>query len=213
MFITFEGIEGSGKSTIIRMLADYLRKSGIPIVLTREPGGSQLGKMFRSILLDARTKNLANDAELFLFLADRAQHVSEVINPALLEGKWVLCDRFSDSTLVYQGYGRGLGIGKKLVIAEEMSRNGLLPDLTFLLDLPVADGLARAEARNAENGTSQSEGRFDAEGISFHERVRDGFLQMAKNNPARFRIIDSQAEPGKVLAACVDALRTDGHLA
>lgn len=193
------------------MLADYLQKRGIPVVMTREPGGSALGTMLRSILLDARTKNLANDAELFLFLADRAQHICELINPALLAGKWVLCDRFLDSTLAYQGYGRGLDIGR-LEIAEEMSRNGLLPDLTFLLDLPVKTGLARAQARNAGDGSVQSEGRFDTESLPFHERVRNGFLQIAENNAARFRVIDALAEPEEVLAACVAALRPSGFL-
>ena len=178
MFISFEGIEGSGKSTAQRLLAEHLQGLGYDPLLPREPGGCALGRSLRPILLDARTRGLSSRAELYLFLADRAQHVAEVIRPALEAGQTVLCDRYADSTLAYQGYGRGLD-PEHLRRINDMATGGLMPDLTLLLDLPVHCGLERAGLRNREEGTVLSEGRFDAESLEFHERVRQGYRSLA----------------------------------
>lgn len=205
MFVTFEGIEGSGKSTALRMLADHLQALGHDPVRTREPGGSALGRSLRPILLDARTRGLSSRAELYLFLADRAQHVAEVIRPALEAGQTVLCDRYADSTLAYQGYGRGHDV-ERLARVNEQATAGLAPDLTLLLDLPVALGLERAGERNREEGTMVSEGRFDAESLDFHERVRAGYLALAVAEPERIAIIDACRPPDEVLLQCLSAL-------
>lgn len=198
MFISFEGIEGSGKSTAQRLLAEHLQGLGYDPLLTREPGGCALGRSLRPILLDARTRGLSSRAELYLFLADRAQHVAEVIRPALEAGQTVLCDRYADSTLAYQGYGRGLD-PEHLRRINDMATGGLMPDLTLLLDLPVHCGLERAGLRNREEGTVLSEGRFDAESLEFHERVRQGYRSLAAEEPERFAIIDAAQPPEDVV--------------
>ncbi|MDR0816196.1 MAG: dTMP kinase [Desulfovibrio sp.] len=205
MFISFEGIDGSGKSTVIRMVAEYLQHSGYNPLLTREPGGCTLGHSLRPILLNARTSGLSEQAELYLFLADRAQHVREVIRPALKAGQIVLCDRYTDSTLAYQGYGRGIN-PEHLRRINEMATGGLLPDLTLLLDLPVHCGLTRAGQRNLEDGTVLSEGRFDAESQAFHERVRQGYLTLAAEESSRFTIIDTAQPPDDVVLQCLSAV-------
>lgn len=205
MFISFEGIEGSGKSTAQRLLAEHLQGLGYDPLLTREPGGCALGRSLRPILLDARTRGLSSRAELYLFLADRAQHVAEVIRPALEAGQTVLCDRYADSTLAYQGYGRGLD-PEHLRRINDMATGGLMPDLTLLLDLPVHCGLERAGLRNREEGTVLSEGRFDAESLEFHERVRQGFRSLAAEEPERFAIIDAAQPPEDVVLQCISAV-------
>ena len=196
---TFEGVEGSGKSTALRGLADALVAQGRNVVQTQEPGGCALGTTLRAVLLDARTQNLSERAELYLFLADRAQHVHEVVRPALEAGSVVLCDRFYDSTFAYQGHGRGLDLAM-LRQLNEQATGGLVPDLTLLFDLPVETGLARARSRNAAEGKAQNEGRFEAEKFAFHQRVREGFLALAAAGPQRFRIIDASQGPEDVLA-------------
>ena len=205
MFISFEGIEGSGKSTAQRLLAEHLQGLGYDPLLTREPGGCALGRSLRPILLDARTRGLSSRAELYLFLADRAQHVAEVIRPALEAGQTVLCDRYADSTLAYQGYGRGLD-PEHLRRINDMATGGLMPDLTLLLDLPVHCGLERAGLRNREEGTVLSEGRFDAESLEFHERVRQGDRSLAAEEPERFAIIDAAQPPEDVVLQCLSAV-------
>ncbi|EFL86790.1 thymidylate kinase [Desulfovibrio sp. 3_1_syn3] len=205
MFISFEGIEGSGKSTAQRLLAEHLQGLGYDPLLTREPGGCALGRSLRPILLDARTRGLSSRAELYLFLADRAQHVAEVIRPALEAGQTVLCDRYADSTLAYQGYGRGLD-PEHLRRINDMATGGLMPDLTLLLDLPVHCGLERAGLRNREEGTVLSEGRFDAESLEFHERVRQGYRSLAAEEPERFAIIDAAQPPEDVVLQCLSAV-------
>ncbi|EGW50654.1 thymidylate kinase [Desulfovibrio sp. 6_1_46AFAA] len=205
MFISFEGIEGSGKSTAQRLLAEHLQGLGYDPLLTREPGGCALGRSLRPILLDARTRGLSSRAELYLFLADRAQHVAEVIRPALEAGQTVLCDRYADSTLAYQGYGRGLD-PEHLLRINDMATGGLMPDLTLLLDLPVHCGLERAGLRNREEGTVLSEGRFDAESLEFHERVRQGYRSLAAEEPERFAIIDAAQPPEDVVLQCLSAV-------
>ena len=205
MFISFEGIEGSGKSTAQRLLAEHLQGLGYDPLLTREPGGCALGRSLRPILLDARTRGLSSRAELYLFLADRAQHVAEVIRPALEAGQTVLCDRYADSTLAYQGYGRGLD-PEHLRRINDMATGGLMPDLTLLLDLPVHCGLERAGLRNREEGTVLSEGRFDAESLEFHERVRQGYRSLGAEEPERFAIIDAAQPPEDVVLQCISAV-------
>lgn len=205
MFVTFEGIEGSGKSTAMRLLAAHLQERGHDPVLTREPGGSSLGRSLRPILLDARTCGLSSRAEIHLFLADRAQHVAEIIRPALEAGQTVLCDRFSDSTLAYQGYGRGHDL-EHLRLINAQAIGGLAPDLTFLLDLEASEGLERAGRRNRAAGTVVSEGRFDSESLNFHERVRKGYLALAQAEPERISVIDASRQPEDVLLQCLSAL-------
>lgn len=205
MFISFEGIEGSGKSTAQRLLAEHFQGLGHDPLLTREPGGCALGRSLRPILLDARTRGLSSRAELYLFLADRAQHVAEVILPALEAGHIVLCDRYTDSTLAYQGHGRGLD-PERLRRINDMATGGLLPDLTLLLDLPVHCGLERAGQRNREEGTVLSEGRFDAESLEFHERVRQGYRALAADEPDRIAIIDASQPPEDVMLQCLSAV-------
>ena len=205
MFVTFEGIEGSGKSTALRGLAATLAAQGRGVVQTQEPGGCALGTTLRAVLLDARTQNLSERAELYLFLADRAQHVHEVVRPALAAGRVVLCDRYSDSTFAYQGHGRGLDLAM-LRQLDAQATGGLVPDMTLLFDLPVEQGLARARSRNAAEGIAQNEGRFEAEKLAFHQRVREGFLALAQAEPQRFRIIDATQQPEDVLGAVLAAV-------
>ncbi len=204
MFITLEGIEGSGKSTLQKSLAAYFESKGRSVLCTREPGGSQLGKTLRALLLDSRAQICAQ-AELFLFLADRAQHIEEVIRPALLRGEVVLCDRFIHSTVAYQGGGRGLS-QTELEYLNTQAIQGLLPYKVLLLDLSVEQGLTRARARNAAQNISESEGRFDAESLAFHERIRKSYLQQAEEDSARFCRIDASKEPQEVLQQCIEAL-------
>lgn len=195
-FITFEGIEGSGKTTQIVLLANHLKSHGIKIVLTREPGGTMIGDQIRKILLDPANKALDPSAELLLYAASRAQHLSEVILPALAAGTIVLCDRFSDATLAYQGYGRGLDMN----MIRELDRivtAGMRPDITVLLDINAATGLARARGRNNSRGL-EGEARFENEEIAFHERVRQGYLTLAKQEPERIRVVDASPSPDRI---------------
>ena len=205
VFVTFEGIEGSGKSTQIALACAWLAQLGHRAATTREPGGCALGAALRAMLLDPAATSLSATAELFLYLADRAQHVAEVIRPALLRGDALLCDRHHDSTVAYQGFGRGLDV-ERLIRLGEMAAGGLVPDITVLLDLPVEQGLARARARNAARGTQCAEGRFEALDAPFHERVRQGFLTLAAREPRRFAVIDATGGPDVVFARVKSAL-------
>ncbi|MBQ4615763.1 MAG: dTMP kinase [Mailhella sp.] len=205
MFLTVEGIEGAGKSTFIGLLEDELVKRGIDFIRTREPGGCALGRQIRPLLLDASQKVDAR-AELFLFLADRAQHVADTIRPALERGQWVLCDRYADSTIAYQGYGRGMD-PEQLQLLNDHATGGLWPDVTFLLDLPAEVGLGRALARNGREGLTQSEGRFEAEALAFHQRIREGFLLRAKRWPERFCVLDARQTPDGIVAQAVEHLK------
>ncbi|HEX5033273.1 MAG TPA: dTMP kinase [bacterium] len=191
LFITFEGGEGSGKTTQIRKLEAALIARGLPVLATREPGGTETGREIRRILLDEKNGHLAPWTELLLYAADRAQHVAETIRPALGQGKIVLCDRFTDATVAYQGFGRGLDL-KLIHSLNELATQGLRPDLTFLLDLPVSLGLKRAKARL--EATGKSEGRFEAEAEAFHEKIRQAYLQLAQEEPKRFVLIEADAE-------------------
>jgi dTMP kinase len=204
MFLTVEGIEGAGKSTFISLLEDELTKRGVDFLHTREPGGCALGRQIRPLLLDASQK-VSGRAELFLFLADRAQHVADTIRPALERGQWVVCDRYADSTIAYQGYGRGMDT-EELQKLNDYATDGLWPDITFLLDLPAEVGLGRALARNGREGLTQSEGRFEAEALAFHQRIREGFLLRAARWPERFRVLDASQTPDAIVAQAMEQL-------
>lgn len=199
MFITFEGMEGAGKSTVMDRAAAWLAGLGREVARTREPGGSPLGRELRSILLDPRNSGIVPRAELFLYLADRAQHAAAVVRPALRRGAVVLSDRYADSTVVYQGYGRGLDI-EELHMLNGLAVDGVWPDVTVLLDLDPVVGLGRANARNERDGTAAAEGRFEAESLAFHARVREGFLDWAARNGDRFAVIDAGRDPETVFA-------------
>lgn len=194
VFITFEGIEGCGKSTQAKRLAHRLEDRGVPIRFTIEPGGTRIGGNIRRILLDARNCDLSPLAELFLYEADRAQHVFEVIEPDRKAGRWVVCDRFYDATTVYQGYARGQD---PLFVASlnRTAARGFTPDITFLLDCPV--GIALARARQREAAVSQADltgqNRFENESEAFHQSVREGYLALARSEGlgGRFRILDA----------------------
>ncbi|MBU0686665.1 MAG: dTMP kinase [Candidatus Margulisbacteria bacterium] len=183
MFITFEGCEGCGKTTHINLLAEYLREKGKEVLVSREPGGTPFGENLREVLLESRRK-IVDRAELFLFAADRAQHVEKVIKPALNAGKFVLCDRYIDSTYAYQIGGRQLP--EDLVnYINLVSSFGLFPDITFYLDVPAEMGLKRVSDRGAEIN------RFELEEIKFHDNVRQAYLNLGKENPKRIRIINA----------------------
>ena len=196
--ISFEGGDGSGKSTQVRLLEGYLSGRGQLCVCTREPGGTRLGKMIRKVLLEAGDEKISSQTELFLYLADRAQHVQEIIEPALAGGRLVLCDRFTDSTLAYQGYGRGVDLGMLRQMNAIASR-GLAPDLTFLLDCPVELGLSRTARRAEEQRPAEGrEDRFEREEIEFHERVRQGFVELARAEQDRFSVLDASRSIGEL---------------
>ena len=187
-FITFEGIEGSGKTTQLLHLLEHLQALGYQAVATREPGGCAISDTIRSLLLDPENNKMASRTELLLYSASRAQHVIEFIRPALAAGKIVLCDRFSDATTVYQGAGRGLDM-QQIETINSFATNGLVPDLTLLLDYPAEAGLQRARARN-HTESMESEGRFELETLTFHQRIRQGYLNLAAHEE-RVHIIDA----------------------
>ncbi len=189
VFVTFEGIEGSGKSTQIALLANFLMSQGKPVTLTREPGGTGIGDQIRKILLDPSNTALTPRAELLLYAAARAQHIEELVRPDLEAGKIVLCDRFSDATLAYQGHGRGLD-ESIIRTLDPVATAGLRPDLTILLDIVAGVGLGRARGRNSSRGL-ETEARFENEELAFHERVREGYLVLARAEPGRFRVVDA----------------------
>ncbi len=198
MFITFEGVEGCGKTTQARMLATRLEERGLRTLVTREPGGAAISEQIRAILLDNKNDGMDPMAEALLYVASRAQFVAEVVRPALATGTIVICDRYTDSTLAYQGYGRGLLI-ETLQILNRIATGGLVPDRTFLLDLPVDEGLERKRRGGDLN-------RLDNAGRPFHERVRNGYHALAQAEPARWRVIDAGAAPLVVAGAICSEL-------
>ncbi len=208
LFITFEGIEGSGKTTQLACLKKYLQALGYQTVATREPGGCPISDTIRTLLLDPENSAMASHTELLLYSAARAQHVVEFIRPALKEGKVVLCDRFSDATTVYQGVGRGLDM-TQLDAINSFAADGLIPDMTLLLDYPVEEGLQRARARNRSDNL-ESEGRFELEALAFHQRIRKGYLDLAARED-RFHIIDALDDVDTVAERISSAV--DGFLA
>ena len=199
LFITFEGTEGSGKSTQLGLLAKVLKEHRIPHLITREPGGSRLSTQLRHWILNKLDYNLMPETELLLFLADRAQHVREVVRPALAQGKVVLCDRYTDSTLAYQGGGRGFDL-KRLSLFNETAAGGLRPDLTLLFDLPVEMGLKRAMGRG------KGKDRMEREDLVFHRRVRKVFLLLAKREKKRFVVVDASQSQSMVYQEMLENL-------
>lgn len=202
-FITVEGTEGVGKSSNIAFIETTLKQAGVDVITTREPGGTPLGEEVRELLLDHRHSGMSADAELLLMFAARAQHLEQVIQPALARGQWVLCDRFTDATYAYQGGGRGIAF-ERIAILEQWVQGALRPDYTVLLDLPVEIGLARASARGDAD-------RFEKEQQVFFEKVRGAYLKQAESASERYRIIDAshpldhvQQQIGRVLQAMID---------
>jgi len=199
IFITFEGGEGSGKSTQIKKLSEFLHLLGVEHILTLEPGGTEMGKLLRSYVLGGNwgEKGLSPLAEMFIFYADRAQHVRDVIKPALEAGKLVISDRFADATLAYQGYGRGVDLAT-IARLNELATGGLEPDMTILLDIPAEIGIARIAIRNGDKGDmgvgEAITDRLEAEAIDFHRRVRSGYLEIANTAAQRFVVIDGVLE-------------------
>jgi dTMP kinase len=197
MFITLEGIEGAGKTTILPQLVTAITAGGAQCTVTREPGGTDFGRRVRAILLDPDHRDLDPHAELLLYIADRVQHVREVIRPALARGEVVVCDRYMDATIVYQGVARQLG--RELILAlHRLVLGDLQPDITLLFDLPAEEGLARAWRDFERGARSRRESRFEQEKLAFHQAVRDGYLELARSQPERFRIIDASADPSTV---------------
>ena len=195
-FIALEGIEGSGKTLQLSLLSDEFKRRNIPIVVTREPGGTPFGSRLRRILLESGGPGREAEAELLLYLADRFQHLAEVIEPALRQGRTVLCDRYHAATLAYQGYARGIGFPLVDKLARALRIR--MPDLTLILDLEVESGLARARRRNAVEG-NQAWGRFEAETMRFHRRVREGYRQLAEREPDRITLVDASGNPQQTL--------------
>ncbi len=203
-FITFEGPEGGGKSTHVRELAEWLRAEGKTVLVTREPGGTPLAEKIRGLVREELEDPPVTRSEVLLFLASRAQVVANVIKPALARGEWVICDRFADSTFAYQGYGRGIDVGL-LRQLNDFATEGLVPDLTILLDVPPEVSRARLAERQAATATTAD--RIELAGREFHRRLRDGFLDLAKAEPERFAVIDSSGPREEVSKNVLEALR------
>ncbi len=197
LFITLEGGEGGGKSTNLPYLCQRLQQSGIEVEQTREPGGTSLGEEIRRLLLDYHHTDMSSDTELLLMFAARAQHLAQRIRPALEQGRWVVCDRFTDATFAYQGAGRGIDT-TRIAELEQWVQRELRPDVTILLDLPVNIGMARVNRRGGQD-------RFEREQVAFFERVRAGYLARAEAEPARFRIVDATL-PLPEVQAQIDAI-------
>lgn len=188
-FITLEGIEGSGKTTQLGLLEEFLKSKGFDVLATREPGGTRIGNKIRDIILSEDSAELNDRAEVLLCLASRAQHIAEVVAPALEEGKIVISDRYVDSTIAYQGFGRGLSL-EKLLDMNRWTTQDLNPHLTIVLNLPLEEGLKRARARGAD--------RFEGESLEFHGRVQDGFIKLAQLFEDRCRVVDASGSKEKV---------------
>jgi len=205
MFITFEGIEGAGKTTQVKRLHAFLIKKGYESIITREPGGTKIGGQIRTILLDPKNSNIKPLTELLLYSADRAQHINEIIKPALSKNKIILCDRYFDATMVYQGVTRGVNT-KLIKKLHEIIFDNLKPDITFLLDLAPELGLQRAW-KDINNGSRKNnETRFENENLAFHEKIRAGYLDLAYNEPERFHIIDASKDQERIYQDIIDSL-------
>lgn len=204
-FITFEGVEGCGKTTQLRLLKEFLTARGYAVTATREPGGTPIGDSIRKLVLASSAGCIDSKTELMLYEASRAQHMREVIGPALSEGHIVLCDRFGDATLAYQGYAQGLPVD----CIEKLNRfttGNRSPDLTILLDCPVELGLERTRERAARTGQGMTEDRFEKKDLDFHRRVRQGYLDIAQRTSGRFLIVDGSREPAVVQAVIQPAV-------
>ena len=199
-FITVEGIEGAGKTSCLDLLEQRIRRRGHEVLVTREPGGTPLGEDLRQLLLGHRHDGMADDTELLLMFAARAEHLHAKIEPALVAGSWVLCDRFTDATYAYQGYGRGIDL-QRIAALETWVQGERRPDLTLLLDLPVEVGLQRAGRRSTPD-------RFERQALTFFDRVRQGYLSLAAAAPGRFRVVDAAQSLDQVsrqVTATIDA--------
>jgi dTMP kinase len=203
LFVTFEGLDGSGKSTHLARAAEWLETLGVPVVVTREPGGTPIGSAIRRVFLDRAHGAMDPTVELLLVFAARRQHLVEVIEPALARGSHVLCDRFTDSTVAYQGHGRGLPL-ERVAEVERLATGGRKPDLTLLFDLPAS--LARKRGHSSHRRRSGRADRLDAESVAFYDRVRAGYLEIARAEPARVRIVDSARTVAETGAAVREAL-------
>ena len=206
LFITFEGIEGCGKTTQIGHLTSYLKEKNRPFLLTREPGGTAIGDLIRQILLSSENARMEPVTEFFLYLAARVQHIREKILPALREEKTVLCDRFADATFAYQGYGRGLDLNWVEEIQQRILGEAK-PHLTFLLDLPVEEGLRRAWKRMEHQRIKED--RFEKEALTFHQRVREGYLLLARKEPQRIVVLDGMKDESSLQREIVAHLPKD----
>ncbi len=181
LFVTFEGPDGSGKTTQEKLLTEYLQARGLTVVCTREPGGTEIGEQIRNVIFSDKSRIIRDETEVLLFSAARAQIVGELVRPALAAGKIVLCDRYADSTLAYQGYGLGLDLGALRAITR-FATEDLVPDITFYIDVPVEDGLARKRGGDVN--------RLDEKDVAYHRRVREGYLEMARQEPERWIVVD-----------------------
>jgi dTMP kinase len=199
LFVTLEGVEGAGKSTLMSYIAEIFSEAGNDVIQTREPGGTKTGEQIRNILLDSNNINVTDDTELLLMFAARSQHISEVICPALSLGKVVICDRFTDASYAYQGGGRGIDVSR-IQVLEDWVQKGLKPNLTLLFDLDVETGLRRAGKRSEAD-------RFEQEEIGFFERIRACYLERAEKEPKRFRLIDSSQSFESVKQQIQDVLK------
>jgi dTMP kinase len=199
-FITIEGVEGAGKTTQATRLADSLRRDALEIVLTREPGGTELGRRLRRMLLDQTSLGPTAETELLLYLADRAEHVRRLITPALARNAVVICDRYSDSTIAYQGFGRGIPVDTVRML-DALARGDVVPSLTFLLDLPPDEGIERLRATRAVD-------RIEQETLDFHRRVRDGFLRIARSEPSRVVVVDARQDVVTIARCIAEEART-----
>ena len=205
-FITFEGIEGTGKTTQIKRLAERLSRAGADVVVTREPGGTALGRELRALVLRPDDEPMSPIAEALLYVTDRAQHLEEIVEPALARGAVVLCDRYKDATLAYQGHARGLGVER----IRDLHRHPPLdrePDRTIVLELDPAVGLERAIRRNAERNVAETEGRFERERLDFHRRVLEGYRALAAAEPQRIRVVDAGGTVDEVERRVLDCVR------
>ena len=201
LFVTFEGLEGAGKSTQAKLLHDRLVSAGYPVTLVREPGGTPVGEALRGILADSQFDDMSPLTEVFMFAASRSQLVEQVIRPQIGEGGIVICDRFSDATLAYQGYGRGVHPTQIREISDICSW-GVRPDITFLIDIEPAHGLARVRTRSVETLTKMD--RFEQLDLGFYERVREGYMEIAQEEPFRFKVLDGAGEPGPLASRIAD---------
>lgn len=206
MFITVEGVDGSGKTMLAKWLEHHYTSKGLDVILTREPGGTEVGCQLRKLLLSSQS-HIPSQAELLLFQADRALHIDTVIWPAIVRGDVVICDRYLDSTIAYQGYGRQRWDIETLLNLHTIASGGtpLFPDLTFVLDLPVELSIQRARSRNAQDGKTVEEGKFEDLDLDFHRRVREGYLRQSQTD-GRYKVIDASGPTWTVIQQAMDTL-------